>query len=154
MAFLALAVSCARAVAMPYHDQHADLTPAQWSLFAGAVTSFAKALVTYDRAQRNCVLSSASGRTCRARADAALLPAYTRLRSGAATVVAEWPGACHTVGAEVVASLTRSYNDKRAITRALNASDTKLFAHLESDSLLAEGAALAAYTSMPLRCRG
>jgi len=53
-----------------------------------------------------------------------------------------------------VASLTRSYILKRGITRALNLGENKVFAHLEGDSLLAQGAALDEFTSMPNQCRG
>ena len=150
---LALCAGGTHAATRQAEDTH--LTPAQWSAYAGAVTGFVRGMITFDKAQRRCLLiGGAAARPCRTRADAGLVQSYARFRSGANPVVASWPGVCQTLGAEVVASLTRSYILKRGITRALNLGENKVFAHLEGDSLLAQGAALDEFTSIPNQCRG
>ena len=150
-----LALSAGTTRAASRHVQETHLTPAQWTAFAGAVTGFIRDTVAFDKAQRRCLLiSGAAVRPCRTEADAGLARAYARFRSRVNPVVSSWPGVCHTLGAEVVASLTRSYTFKRSLSSALNLGENKVFAHLEGESLLAQGAALNAFTSMPYQCRG
>ena len=150
----ALALCAGSVHAATTQSEAMRLTPAEWSAFAAGVTGFLRDVITFDKAQRRCLLiGGLAARPCRARADRGLARAYAGFRSRVDPVVAGWPRLCHALGAEVVDSLTRYYNDKRGVTSALNRGDNKAFAHLEGDGLLAEGAGLKEFTSMS-GCRG
>jgi len=84
---LALCAGGTHAATRQAEETH--LTPAQWSAYAGAVTGFVRGMITFDKAQRRCLLiAGAAARPCRTRADAGLVELYARFRSGASPVVA------------------------------------------------------------------